>query len=99
MFALNSNAFITSDRGIEKALVKQGFSCLYCSPGNIALPPYKHGFIGGCLGAYQQNLFVSGNLCTLPEGQQLRDFARRHGFSVTELHDGNLYDGGGIFFV
>ena len=99
LMALNEKSFITSDRGIEKALVEEGFNCFFCDPSSIVLPPYKHGFIGGCLGLHSNNLFVLGSLKTLENYESLITFIQAQNLEIIELYDGPLYDGGGIFFV
>ena len=99
MFALNENAFITSDKGIEKALLQNGFSCFYCDPQGIVLPPYNHGFIGGCMGMWDKRLFVIGSLNHLKDGNKMREFINAQNLELVELYDGQLYDGGGIFFL
>jgi hypothetical protein len=99
MFALNQNDFITSDKGIEKILVQQGFNCFYCKPTSILLPPYKHGFIGGCIGMVNNRLYITGSLSTLEDGNRLRNFIESRDIIIEELYNGNLYDAGGLFFL
>lgn len=99
MIALNNQAFITSDKGIEARLIESGFDCLCVNPENIVLPPYKHGFIGGCLGIIENNLFVIGSLDLLPDADRIRSFIEKRTIEPVELCDGGLYDGGGLFFV
>ena len=99
MFAVDDRSFITSDKGIERVLVNHGFSCFYCDPSPIVLPPSRYGFIGGCMGMKDNILFVTGSLQSLDKGNELREFILRRGISIVELSNGKLYDGGGIFFV
>ncbi len=96
---LAGKQFITSDRGIEKALKKAGMEVFYISPVTIQLPGFKHGFWGGCCGVLDRQVFVAGNLDQLQEGRQLSGFVAASGFSITELYNGPLIDGGGILFV
>jgi hypothetical protein len=99
MIALNEKAFITSDKGIEKVLLHNGFECFYVNPSTIRLPPYKHGFIGGCMGIFENRLFVIGSLESLENGDELRQFIQQQKLEIIELYNDNLYDGGGIFFL
>ena len=99
LFALNNNTFITSDKGIEKTLLQNGFTCYYCNPQGIVLPPYSHGFIGGCMGMWEKRLFVIGSLNYIKDGDKMRDFIVAQNVELLELYDGPLYDGGGIFFL
>jgi len=99
MFALNQHDFITSDKGIEKILIQQGFNCFYCKPTSILLPPYKYGFIGGCIGMVNNRLYITGSLDTLEDGKTLRNFIESRDIIIEELYNGNLYDAGGLFFL
>ena len=99
LFALTENAFITSDKGIVKKLLNEGFNCFYCNPSSILLPPYKNGFIGGCMGMFDNRLFITGSLDTIDNGANLRCFIENLHIEIVELYNGNLYDGGGILFV
>jgi len=99
LFALKNESFITSDRGIEKELSKRGLACLYISPKEIKLPGYPHGCIGGCLGIYENNVFLIGNPKHHPEGSKLEAFIRRNDYNLICLCDDQLFDGGGVFFV
>lgn len=97
--AIDNNSFITSDRGMEKALLRNSFNCLFCDPSSIILPPYSHGFIGGCMGMHQDKLFVIGALRHIKEASLFLNYVKQRGLSVVELYDGPLFDGGGIFFI
>ena len=99
MFPISDSCFITSDKGIDKELVIQGFTVFTLSPDSILLPPYKHGFIGGCFGMYNQKVYVIGSLSKLSQGKELQYFIESNNLEIVELYDGDLYDGGGIFFI
>lgn len=47
--------FITSDRGIFKAMSKAGADVLLISNNNISLPGYDYGFLAGCAGVLLAN--------------------------------------------
>lgn len=99
LIALGDRYFITSDRGIEKVLLKHKLEVLYVSPGDIILPGFPNGFFGGCCGVWEDKLFIVGSLNHYSEGDKVRQFSRRAGFRVIELYDGPLFDGGGILFI
>jgi len=99
MIVLPNGSCITSDRGIEKALTKANITNIYCSPENIKLPPYLHGFIGGCMGLHNNNLYILGNINTLCNSKELKLFLEQQNQNYIELHNEELYDGGGIFFI
>lgn len=98
LFALDQNTFITSDRGIERALEKH-FEIHYFSPESILLPGQKHGFLGGCMGKMEQTIFCTGRLDTLSEYKKLQDLISEKKLGFNELYDGPLIDGGGLFFL
>jgi hypothetical protein len=98
LFPLDQNTLVTSDRGIEKALSKQ-FEVHFFSSEKVLLPGQKHGFLGGCLGRMDQTIFFAGRLDTLPEYKKLQDLLSEKNLDYTELYDGPLIDGGGLFFL
>lgn len=98
MFAIGECIF-TSDKGIESRLMKQGVECCYVDPNGIELPPYKHGFIGGCCGELDGVIYFNGSLKYIKGGGLLKNYIKSHGYKIVELYEGSLYDGGGIFFV
>lgn len=57
---VDDTSFITSDRGIEKALTAAGADVLLIEKGHIELPGFDYGFIGGCAGHV---MIPSGNTC------------------------------------
>ncbi|MDR2962042.1 MAG: hypothetical protein LBU90_00135 [Bacteroidales bacterium] len=99
MLAIENCAFITSDNGIEKVLQSRNFDVCYIRPQEISLPPYSHGFIGGCMGIFERKIYLLGALDFLPDGEMLRTFARAYDYEIVELYEGKLYDGGGLFFL
>ena len=98
-FPINDNTFITSDLYTQKQLLAHNCSVLFVSPEDIQLPPYKYGFIGGCLGKYKDTIYINGNLSLHKQGNEIKSFIESKHLSICELHDGQMYDGGGIFFI
>jgi len=98
LIEIAQNAFITSDKGILNTLTQYKLECLFVTPEGIQLPPYKYGFIGGCMGKFDDTIYINGSLSSHSEGDTIRSFILSHSLEIVELHDGNLYDGGGIFF-
>jgi len=91
--------FITSDRGIEKALRKAGKETFYVEPAPIKLPGQKNGFFGGCAGVYQNHLLLAGSVKHFPEGPALKESLKNKGVEIVELYDGPLWDGGSILVI
>lgn len=99
LLPLRHDCFITSDRGIEKTLSKYGLDYLYISPNKILLSGYPHGFIGGCMGVSENNVFLIGHPKHHPDGDKLESFLRERNYNLICLYDGQFFDGGGVFFI
>ncbi len=93
------DAFITSDRGIEKQLLSENILCLFVNSDDILLPGFKHGFFPGACGVIHNNIIINGNLSYLPDGNEIKEFALQQEYTITELHDGPVMDIGSIIFV
>ena len=96
LLPLKNNSFITSDKGIQKELLKQNTDVLYVDSSQILLPGFKHGFFGGCAGVYHDRVFLSGSLKYLNDGERVKNYLRKLNYQVIELYDGPLFDGGSI---
>ena len=99
LLPLPDDAFITSDKGIFKALNLEGFEVLYVNPTGIVLDGFPNGFIGGVCGVNGNDVFIAGSLTFYKEGQKIKDFLLEHSLNIIELYDGPLVDGGSIFFM
>ena len=97
LIPLENDRFITSDRGIQKALQKKGLDVLYVNPQGILLPGFPHGFIGGTCGVFENMVFFIGNPDLLPEGEKIKDFLKE--YRIIRLYDGPLFDGGSLLFL
>lgn len=96
---LGDNSFITSDDGIFKTLSNLKFNILNVSPFYIDLPSFEHGFFGGVCGVYDEKVFINGSLNYHRQGKQIVDFISALGYSIIELYEGKLYDGGSMLFI
>ncbi|MEI6851687.1 MAG: DUF6873 family GME fold protein [Bacteroidota bacterium] len=99
LMALDYKIFITSDKGIEKALVDLNFNVFYVEPDKIELSGFAHGFFGGCCGVLDKKILLNGSLHGIRNKDSLQLFAEQAGFSFVELNNGPLCDAGSIFFV
>ena len=97
LIPLKNNCFITSDRGIENALLKSKLDVLYVNPDGILLPGHKNGFIGGACGITEYKLFFLGDLDYFPEGDKIRKYITD--YEIIELYKGPLFDGGSLIFI
>ncbi|MBF8275139.1 MAG: hypothetical protein HW390_212 [Candidatus Brocadiaceae bacterium] len=96
---LYGNNYVTSDRGIEKVLLRKGLSCIYFHPEEIRIRDHKNGFIGGAAGVWEKNIFFNGNIELHEDGQRLKEHLLNLGLEIVCLSDEYLYDGGCIFFA
>lgn len=92
------NALITADTGIASAAQSLGMDALIISSGDVSLPPYPYGFLGGTSGVCEKSVFFCGDLIKHRDGKQIDAFCRTHGYEVISLSAEPLYDGGGILF-
>lgn len=96
---------ITSDKGIAESLRKRGVDVLTISAGNVCLPGYDTGFIGGCCGLCGNVLFFVGDLRSHPDHALIEDFCLRHETSIFSLTSQKglltepLFDVGSLFFI
>ncbi len=71
---LPDGRFITSDRGIERALIEKGKDVMYVNPEGIQLSGFDHGFGGGTAGIFENQIYFLGSLDHFLEGEKIRHF-------------------------
>ena len=96
---LSDSAAITSDRGMAAILEKHGTRVTLIEPGDVSLPPYDYGFIGGAGEVDGARLFLFGDPATHPDYRKILDAANAEGLSIVPLSSGLLRDLGGILFI
>lgn len=97
--SLGENHAITADCGMAKALRSEGIDVLLIENGDILLPPYDYGFIGGAAGVHDGKVFFIGDLATHRNGREIADFCRGAGYEPISLGVGALLDLGRIIFI
>jgi hypothetical protein len=97
--ALPGDCFITSDRGIEKAIKQQNLEVLFVDPACVVLDGVEHGFFGGACGLHEKTLFLCGSLKYFKEQFLIKEFIKRAGIRIIELYDGLPVDVGTIMFL
>lgn len=94
---ISERAIISSDQGLCLAARHHGLDALLIRSGNIRLPGYEYGFIGGCCGLIsREKLAVCGDLDLHPDGSKIRGFCQSNGVEVISLYAGGLEDVGSI---
>lgn len=96
---LNSNAVITSDAGVANTLIKLGYEILLIQNGDIELPGYDYGFIGGAAFAHGKTVYFIGDIQTHTNGEEICKFIHARGFNYINLLNGKLLDIGGAIVI
>lgn len=99
LLSLDSQNYITSDKGIEKVLITNNLNVCYVEPYDILLSGKPYGQIGGTAGVCNQTFFFNGSLKKFSEGNKIKSFIENLGMKIIELSDEPLFDGGSIIFV
>ena len=90
---------VTADEGIFKALVCNGVDALKIRPGEIELPGYGCGFIGGASFCVDKTVYFFGSLAAHPDGEMIKEFITSRGYETVELSEKRLIDLGGAAAV
>ena len=96
---LSKNHAITADLGMKKALEKKGVEITLIDNGDISLPPYKYGFIGGASGVFGDKLYFIGDYKLHRDRAKIEAAARAVGLSPISLCSAPLIDLGRIIFI
>lgn len=96
---LNDGAAITADKGMAAALIEDGIRVTVIENGDISLPPYEYGFIGGCAGVCEGRVMFLGDVKSHRSFAAIKDAILAEGMSYISLCDGPLTDLGGILFI
>jgi len=100
--ALGDGLAITADKGMARALGKNGIEALEIQESEkIKLPPYKNGFIGGAAGITGKTAYFLGNLLAHPSGEIIKDSLARFGYDAVSLDPSadSLFDLGGMILI
>ena len=91
-------AIITADTGIAAAAASRGIDTLLVSEGDVSLPPYPYGFLGGASGVCGKTVFFCGDILAHKDGARIEAFCQKHGYKAVSLSNEPLFDGGSILF-
>lgn len=94
-----ANCAITADGGMAKILKSAGVDVTLISDGDISLPPYEYGFIGGAAGVYGNTVYFLGNPERHRDKDKILTAIENAGFSFVALSDEPLRDLGRIIFT
>ncbi len=96
---LSESEAITADRGMARTLAERGISVTLIENGDIELPPYEYGFIGGTAGVFENKVYFLGDPRTHRSYPLIESACSRAGLEIVSLGDGRLIDLGGILFA
>lgn len=97
---IRNEAFITSDKGIFKALKIENIDTLLVPPGDILLPSLNYGFIGGTGGMISKNkLGLFGELEHYLYGDEIYKFLYKYDVEPISLKKGKLIDRGSLLVL
>lgn len=96
---ISDHAIITSDKAIARICEASSINVLEVSDGNISLPPYSYGFIGGASGACGDKVYFCGSLDSHPDGKRIKEFCKKHQRIAISLSEETLQDVGSLFFI
>lgn len=91
------NAIITADKAIHQCAMDNSIESLLISQGDISLPPYEYGFIGGASFYYEEKVFFFGDINTHRDYRRIKEFCDFIGSEIISLSDKKLYDYGSAF--
>ena len=88
---------ISADKNIHKLAESRGIPAYLIPPGNITLPGYDTGFIGGASFFANGSIYFLGSLDTHPACDKIKEAASAHGIGVVSLTDLPLFDAGCLY--
>ena len=93
---VSDTALITSDQDIAVKARHAGLDVLSISPGNIVLPGYPYGFIGGAsIRIDPATIAFTGTLKDHPDRERMKAFLAKYGQTALYLTDRPVFDIGG----
>ena len=95
----SKDSAITSDKGILKALEKRGINVLFLEPGEIDLPGYDYGFIGGASGLINDKFLLTGKFAKVGCNEKIQSFVEGNGSTLIFLSDRKIIDLGSVIEV
>lgn len=89
------NNVITADTGIYNTLKDNRVNVLKISEGNILLPGYNYGFIGGSSFVYNDKIIFFGDVTLHPDYNEIKEFITSQGYRIIFDNSFQLTDFGG----
>lgn len=96
---LLSDAAVTADEGIARALRALGCRVLRIESKGVALPGYDEGFIGGASAVVGSSVLFFGDLYAHVQGKEMENFLLKEGYAPLSLSEAPLTDYGGLIVI
>ena len=97
LVVVDDSHVITEDKGIYSVLSKiPDLECLLVSGGQVSLPGYKYGFLGGCSGRVGNTMVFNGDLSSHSDCKKIAAFINGCGLELKYFSDYPLTDIGSI---
>ncbi len=98
---VGESAIITSDTGIAVAAKQNGFDVLVTAPGQIVLPGYDYGFIGGAsfYDHFNRTVYFFGDIKKHSDYKRIAEFCACNNIKVNISDDFPLTDLGGAVAI
>ena len=99
VLSLSDEVCITADAGMARALEERGVRVYRIENGDITLPPYEYGFIGGAAGVYRGVAYFLGNIDSHRSKDIIKEACEAAMVVPVSLSDELLADLGRIIFI
>jgi hypothetical protein len=96
---LPDHSIITSDAKCTDCCTSHGIDSLFITSGNIDLPGFQYGFIGGAGGTFKDCVYLSGRLDNHPDKFEIEQFIAAKDLNLKILTDETIFDSGSLFFL
>lgn len=93
---VDEDSIITADRGIWKAAARAGVDVLLIERGQVILPGYPYGFIGGASGKVGNTIIFNGDITRHSDFARIQDFIAERGKEMVWFSEYRLTDIGSV---
>ncbi len=96
---INDNHIITADRSIHRIAEANNITSLIIESGDIELPGYRYGFIGGATGTLKDAILFTGRISQHRDYKKIREGIEQSGKKIIYLSVEKAVDLGTIFVI
>lgn len=93
---VDEDSIITYDKAIAMPALNAGLNVLLTKPGQVELPGFNEGFLGGCSGRIDDEIIFHGNLSAHSDFKKIVDFIEKRNLKCKWFEDFPLTDIGSI---